>query len=216
MSTKLGAIHTSNFTAAFRREINARDRSGLTARVQVLNPKSERQFGADACIIFENRTEFKIAFFEAKWPRLKTQVNAWDSVQKSTGGSHFHSQLVRQHPHAGYAAIWEMFYCEYQFHEQPRSFPVFGSACVWHQDAYAASLSRGIVTQPWEDSDLLSLLCSSGTDIRNIISQICECHAGRPLPKDKFGYKFPDGAAPHEALVITYDGDSIHKNRLFD
>lgn len=60
--------YTSNFTSAFRREIHARAIPGLTAKIQVLNPSTERELGADACVILQNNREFKAGIFEAKWP----------------------------------------------------------------------------------------------------------------------------------------------------
>lgn len=128
--------YTSNFTGSLRREIHARAIPGLSAKIQVLTPCAERDLGADACVILRNENEFKAGIFEAKWPRFSTHVNAWDSRQKSSGRSHFNTQLQRQHLQKPYAAIWEMFYCEYPFGYQPSFMPNEGSACVWHDDAY--------------------------------------------------------------------------------
>jgi hypothetical protein len=69
--------YTSNFTSALRREINSRSIPGLAAHSQVLTPTVERQTGTDGCIIFRNKTNFKIGLFEAKWPRLSTHTNCW-------------------------------------------------------------------------------------------------------------------------------------------
>lgn len=206
--------YTSNFTGAFRREINSRHVEDLTAKIQVLNPASERKYGADGCIILQNKTHFKVGLFEAKWPRLRTQKNAWDSIQKSSGDSHFHSQLSRQQPYSKYAAIWEMFYSEFPFFDQPPGFPDEGSACLWHSDAFTASVSRTNMAMPWNDTELLGALDAKGTNIADIIEQICLCLAGTPMPLSQFSYIFPDGAAPHSALVITYGGKPIRPERF--
>lgn len=196
--------YTSNFTSSLRREINARRIVGLHARVQVLNPSAERELGADACVILQNEREFKAAIFEAKWPRLRTHVDTWDSIQKSTGVSHFHSQLQRQSAQSHYAAIWEMFYCEYPFGEQPAHFPDEGSACVWHSDALAASMARPSATSPWTDADLKSLLEEQVLTIADVFLEICLCHQGKPLPLGNYKPAFGDVGPPHSALVITY------------
>lgn len=196
--------YTSNFTSSLRREINARNIVGLRARVQVLNPSAERELGADACIILQNERQFKASIFEAKWPRLSTHVDTWDSKQKSTGTSHFHSQLQRQRAQSHYAAIWEMFYCEYPFGAQPSHFPNEGSACAWHSDAFAATNSRPSPLSPWTDADLKSLLEGRVLTIADVIEQICLCQKGRPLPAGNYKSAFGDIGPPHSALVITY------------
>lgn len=196
--------YTSNFTSALRREIKARNFPGLTAKVQVLNPSAERQIGADACIIFQNKDAFKASVFEAKWPRLSTHVDTWDSKQKSTDESHFHSQLVRQHAQSHYAAIWEMFYSEHPFGKQPTYFPSEGSACVWHEDAYAATIARPNPKTPWTDLELKGLLEGRVMTIADVIQAICHCHKGKPLPNGNHRAAFGDVDMPHTALVIAY------------
>ena len=197
--------YTSNFTGALRRQINAIGNGGLKAKVQVLNPSAEREIGADACIIFQNMNEFKASVFEAKWPRLSTHIDTWDSKQKSTGESHFHSQLLRQKAQSHYAAIWEMFYCEYPFGKEPNIFPKYGSACVWHSDALAASLARPDPYSPWSDHELDFLLEERLLNIAEIIYEICICKQGTKLPVGNYKAAFGDVGAPHSALVITYN-----------
>ncbi|TCT22213.1 hypothetical protein [Thiobaca trueperi] len=196
--------YTSNFTGSLRREINARHFPGLSAKVQVLNPSAEREIGADACIILQNKTEFKASVFEAKWPRLSTHEDTWDSRQKSSGESHFHSQLLRQCAQSHYAAIWEMFYCEFPFGKQPKDFPPEGSACVWHSDAYSATLARPDPKAPWTDQELKFLLEGRTLTIADVIESICNCSQGSPLPNDNYRAAFGDVAPPHSALVISY------------
>lgn len=199
--------YTSNFTGAFRREIHARAIPGLTAKIQVLNPSAERELGADACIILQNNREFKAGIFEAKWPRLSTHVNTWDSKQKSTGESHFYSQLQKQHIQRHYVAIWEMFYCEYPFGRQPLFMPDEGSACVWHDHAYSFSSSRPSNIDPWTDDELKALLESHVLSIGGMIEAMCNCTQGKPVPNGRYEKAFGDMGAPYSALIISYSPD---------
>lgn len=203
--------YTSNFTSAFRREINARSIPGLRARIQVLNKNAEQKMGADACIVFQNDKVLKIGIFESKWPRLSTHSNAWDSIQKSSGDSHFHSQLVRQKQHAPKLAIWEMFYCEEPFEKQQEGFPNYGSACVWHDAAYSATNLRSSSKSPWTDTELEKLLTDSSREIREIVKAICECNAGEPIPVAGYKSGFGDVQVPYQALVISYSTMSERK-----
>jgi len=200
--------YTSNFTSALRREIHARAIPGLTAKIQVLNPSAERKVGADACVILQNDREFKAGIFEAKWPRLSTHVNTWDSKQKSSGESHFHSQMKRQHMQSHYAAIWEMFYCEYPFGNQPSFMPSEGSACVWHDAAYSFSSLRASNLTPWTDDELKALLESHAVSIAEVFEAMCICTQGKPIPKGRYEKAFGDMGAPHAALIINYSPDS--------
>lgn len=199
--------YTSNFTGAFRREIHARAIPGLTAKIQVLNSSAERELGADACVILQNDREFKAGIFEAKWPRLSTHVNTWDSKQKSSGESHFHSQLQRQNIQRQYTAIWEMFYCEYPFGSQPSFMPNEGSACVWHDHAYRYSSSRPSNTAPWTDDELKELLETHVLSIGDVIEAICNCTQGILISKGRYEKAFGDVGAPHSALIISYSPD---------
>ncbi|KFZ30787.1 hypothetical protein IDSA_06760 [Pseudidiomarina salinarum] len=168
--------YTSNFTSAFRREINSRNIPEIAAHSQTLSPKVERSTGTDGCIIFRNNNQFKIGLFEAKWPRFSTHINYWDSLQKKTLSSHFDDQLQRQHHLSDYA-IWEMFYSEEPYGANPL-FPTFGSSCIWHADVFAASSSRSS-TSTWTDAELKAILSASGKGIRDIVTAICSCTHGK-------------------------------------
>jgi hypothetical protein len=205
--------YTSNFTTAFRRELNGRAIPGLTARIQVLNPTAERELGVDACIVLNNKEKMKIGIFEAKWPRLSTNRNSWDSRQRSTGESHFHSQLSRQSVHSNYAAIWEMFYCEYPLLDQPSYFPNFGSACSWHENAYEYSMQRPDYDTPWTDEELIALLERQSITISDVIKAMCVCKVGRPMPSAMLENTEDNLKLPHKALVITFKNnqDSLRR-----
>ncbi|MEG2802933.1 hypothetical protein [Stenotrophomonas sp.] len=198
--------YTSNFTCALRREINSRCIPGLVAHSQVLTPKVERQTGTDACIIFRNNDFFKVGLFEAKWPRLSTHANCWDSIQKSTSKSHFDSQLKRQHGISN-AAIWEMFYSEEPFGVNPH-FPEHGSACIWHRDACAVSSAR-TQTMPWTDAELTALLSANMLSIGDIVRAICECTEGQRYPADAMQSHLLDLGIKGDILVV--DLSAVHQ-----
>lgn len=191
--------YTSNFTSAFRREINSRRLPGLSAHSQVLTPSVERRTGTDGCIVFHNQSVFKVGLFEGKWPRLSTHLNYWDSIQKSTGKSHFDDQLGRQAALSGYA-IWEMFYSEEPYGAN-KLFPDEGSSCVWHDDAFVNSSSRN-QTSPWTDAELSSLLSSKGKNIGQIVTSICECKKGKTLPTSQMQDHLRDIGIKGNVLVI--------------
>jgi hypothetical protein len=184
--------YTSNFTSAFRREINARCIDGLRAKIQVLNLSAERELGADACVILQNKTEFKAAMFEAKWPRLSTHVDTWDSKQKSTGVSHFHSQLMRQRAQShsrqsGRCSTASSCSASSQSTFQTKGPHVFGT-----QPRTLVAKARPDHTAPWTDADLKSLLEGNVVTIADVIEAICVCKQGRPLPIGNYRAAFGD------------------------
>ncbi|PWK45520.1 hypothetical protein [Pseudomonas sp. OV226] len=198
--------YTSNFTSFFRHSINALKIFGLSSRIQQLHPPHERKFGADGCIIFHNITNhtMKVGIFEAKWPRLSTHKDCWDSIQTTKNTSHFHDQLRRQATKANVWAIWEMFYCEFPFRGQPAFMPPEGSACVWHSPAYAASNKRPNPAIAWRDSDLEQLLKNHPMTISEVITDICKCHEGVELPATGFDELFQGAITPEEVLIVEY------------
>lgn len=68
--------YTSNFTAEFRRQINAKAYPGLVAISFVPPSTYERKVGVDACIVLSNNTEAKICLFEGKWPTAAPNKNS--------------------------------------------------------------------------------------------------------------------------------------------
>jgi hypothetical protein len=180
--------YTSNFTSAFRREINSRSINGVYAHSQVLRPTSERKYGADGCIIFRNPTHFKVGVFEAKWPRLSSSlmnsktIKHWDSIQKSSKISHFDSQIQRQSAWANFA-IWEMFYFEEPYGAMPSLFPKLGSSCVWHIDAFKAYQQR-TNAKVWSNYELCNLL-PKHVSISDVVQLMLQCKQGVPIIIDK-------------------------------
>lgn len=178
--------YTSNFTAEFRRQINAKAMSGVTATSYKINGSMERQTGTDACIILANDTEAKMCLFEAKLPRLSKKKNAWDSIQQSTNESHFSNQIERQHRYKSFLTIWEMFYCDEGFKKQQSPFLDYTSTCILHDYAYNYDLSRPNKNKKWSDSELIDLHNNSPIfQIDDLVESICFCTIGKPVKIDK-------------------------------
>lgn len=200
--------YTSNFTSALRRQINARAIPSLHATSYVLRPTLERALGGDACIVLSNASQFKLCVFEAKWPRLSTHENYWDSLQRSSGHSHFDEQLTRQAARAHSMATWEMFYCEFPFGRQPAFIPSHVSACVWHDDAMALSSKRPSRKHPWSDLELSSMLAAHGRQIDEIIKEVCACRKGTLFHGQNYLTAFDNFGIPPEILVIQHSSMS--------
>ncbi len=200
--------YTSNFTGMIRRNINARNNINLSVVSKVLNGSYERRYGADACIILANKLFFKVCFIEAKWARHKTNVDSWDSIQKSSGRSHFLEQIERQSIICNRVAIWEMFYSEYAFNEQPTGYPNLGSACVWHHDAMAFSNERANPSTRWSDADLFSLLSICASGIYDFIAAVCECRRGELFSGNNYEKVLGelDSMDFREVTLIQYSG----------
>lgn len=205
--------YTSNFTGGLRREINSRGVPGLNATSFVLNPVLERRIGADGCIVLANDHQFKICVFEAKWPRLSTHRNCWDSLQKSSGQSHFDEQLSRQRQASASFAKWEMFYCEWPFGKQPAYMPDWGSACVWHDDAYAASTTRRSKKVAWKDTELISLLTKSRFNVGQMIEDVCACKQGYPLAGKNFRAALDNFPYVQELLLIEFSDPKVERTQ---
>jgi len=172
--------YTSNFTGALRRIINANSQTGLIATSHLLKPPEERLTGCDATIIITCNGYFKVAIFEAKYPRLSQKYYSWDYAQTSSGISHFSDQLERQKKYAGLHAIFEMFYCEMQFGKQPSYMQKETSSCVWHDAAVCFDNLRVGPQTVWSRSDLEKLLKKGNESIGTILKAICECSKGHP------------------------------------
>jgi hypothetical protein len=198
--------YTSNFTAEFRRQINAKAMSGLTAISYKVNGSIERKTGTDACIILSNHTEAKMCLFEAKLPRLSTKVNAWDSIQKSTSQSHFSSQLQRQSRYQSYFAIWEMFYSDEQFKKQPAPFLDYVSSCITHDEAISYDSSRSNKNVAWSDSELIDMHNKSKIyQVDDLIESVCMCNMGTPINIQKVDGLLSEMERTVDVLSISYD-----------
>ena len=196
--------YTSNFTCLFDFAINTLQINDLTSSIQKLSPSRERALGADGCIILQNIIDntMKVGIFEAKWPRLTRMGYDWDYMQND-GESHFHNQLCRQESRADDFAIWEMFYLEHAFQQQPAFMPGEGSACAWHSSVHPASHNRP-QDKPWQSSQLLQWLHRDFYNISYILEEICECHQGEIRSISPAEAIFQTGICPKEALVIKY------------
>ena len=201
--------YSSNLTSEFRRQINARAIPVLRATSYLLKPSEERKFGADGCIILSNTSEFKVCVFEAKWPRLNSPRDYWDSPQRSSGVSHFHEQLVKQSKVSPPFAVWEMFYCESPFGKQPAFIPYDVSSCVWHEHAFAVSQSRANYRRRWTNTELSNLLNAYGSQIDALIREVCACYKGIPFHGQNYLSAFDNFGIPSEWLLIEYTASPV-------
>jgi len=172
-----------------------------------MKPSFERKTGSDACIILSNQNEFKICLFEAKWPRLSTHKDYWDYIQIAAKQSHFSEQIKKQHTISRTFAIWEMFYCEFEFMKQPHWLNDFHSSCIWHDDAYLAFNSRNN-SNKWTDIELENLIITANnhykTTIDNLVNEVCQCNKGKVFNGNDYFSVFEEMAIPQEALLIEY------------
>lgn len=145
----------------------------------VLNGSLEQQFGCDAIIIFKKKNKVKIGMFEAKYPRVINDPSySWDKLNKTTRLSHFSEQIEKQHLIFSDVAVWEMFFLEEDSGIAFPPFDLYGSSCIWHQDAHNYMNTHGKRTVIWNNSDLNSLLKKNCTNLYQIIFDILCCKKG--------------------------------------
>lgn len=198
--------YTSNFTGALRRIINSHSRFGLKATSFMLGTAEERRTGCDASIIISTGVSYKVSTFEAKLPWSKSQYRDWDYEQTSSGLSHFSDQLARQSKLSPNFAVFEMFYCGFEFKKQPNYLPDYYSACVWHKDASTFDASRqklSNLSRPWKESELIALVQQSRHEIGKILREVCECRIGTHLTMSGgIGALVQEHGIPRPALLI--------------
>jgi hypothetical protein len=173
--------YTSNFTGAFRRNVNTYSDTGLSATSFLVPPDVERAGGIDATIIISNTTASKVIFFEAKWPRFAIPNFAWDYAQTATGLSHFSDQLDRQSQMPSKYPVFEMFYVEFPFTEQPNFLFDYNSSCLWHDDAVAFRNQRATPDAIWTQNDCEDLLKKSSHNIGFILGTVAACSKGQSI-----------------------------------
>ncbi|MCC7001303.1 MAG: hypothetical protein IT357_04030 [Gemmatimonadaceae bacterium] len=174
--------YTSHFAGALRRNVNAHTALGLRASSYVLPQGLERRTGCDGAIIVTHSGFSKVALFEAKWPRVSDSGYAWDYAQTSTGLSHYSDQLSRQKRLRPEFAVFEMFYNEHSFGEQPPYMHDELSSCVWRDWAATYDAARPNLNSPWTQGDLKALLGAHPvTSITEVLADLCECRAGAPI-----------------------------------
>lgn len=196
--------YTSNFTGALRRNINCHSKTGIKATSHILPTQIEQSAGCDATIIIQSNGYAKVLLFEAKWPRMSKKGYRWDYKQTSTGLSHYSDQIDRQAQQPSIFAIFEMFYCEYDFYKQPSYMKDVASTCVWHHDALNFKNSRSHPDNIWSQADLKGMLKTGNYTIAEIISDVCSCKEGQAISTGDsidFAYEFQ---LTGEILVINF------------
>jgi hypothetical protein len=202
--------YTSNFTGALRRIINSNSKTGLTATSFLLSSPNERMTGTDAAIIITRQDQSKVALFEAKWPRFSQKQYSWDYAQTATGLSHFSDQLVRQGPWEKRFAVFEMFYCEWAFHQQPAYMHPEASSCVWHADAHHFMQRRTNPDVIWTQDELKAMLRQGFVGIDKILLPFCECQKAEIL--DIRDLKIIINQFPLPRQVLAVSGDKGRKS----
>lgn len=200
--------YTSNFTGAFRRYINSHSQNGLSATSYRLPISDERVMGCDATIIISSNSCCKVAIFEAKYPRV-SQHQRWDYRQTASGLSHFSDQLERQKIFSDRAAIFEMFYCEFPFGEQPDFMADYGSTCVWHDEAVSHNLRRENTENIWSSNDLKKMFANGYHTIDTILRDVCLCEKGRLLP-DILPESISDFLLPLQGEVLRIEASNAN------
>lgn len=181
--------YVSNLTSQIRNEWN---RYNLPCYVhsQRLNRQQENLFGCDAVILFKIEDKAKLCLFEAKYPRIKSSNNyRWDSLQISSGISHFSDQLSRQSKWSHLAAIWELFILEESPGNRFKSFDLWGSTCIWHSRALEFDHIEKDPNDLWENCHLENLLGRAKlrttlrqTNLFEILISVLTCKSGVQIP----------------------------------
>lgn len=198
--------YTSQFLGRLSDMIEDNSATGLTGASFKLPGSAETKLGCDAAIVLHSGGESKVAIFEAKYPRLKTRLPAWDYPQTTgTSASHFSSQLARQAAAPGWLAKFEMFFCEYESTRQPTHFENEGSTCVRHGNAVAFMNSRAVPSQVWTNTDLQAMFTAQPTfTTGELMLQFAACRDGQPKSDTEVVMLFNQyGIPPQGALHIT-------------
>jgi hypothetical protein len=75
-----------------------------------------------------------------------------------------------------------MFYSEYPLEMRPSFLDLYGSACVWHEDADAFRKNRTKPDEVWTQSDLEWLLTLKRVRILDVMTEFGLCNQGAPIP----------------------------------
>lgn len=160
--------------------------ANVKCHTQTLPAKLEQATGGDCILIFKSDENYKIGFFEAKYPRIYdpaaptsfTKVS-WDKKELKHKISHFSKQLQLQHQWAKEIAIWEMFLNNGPSGFECPPFDAYGSSCVWHNDAYNFMHHNHLVFKPWTTDALMELLGASNQNIYAMIFSLLSCKNGK-------------------------------------
>lgn len=75
-----------------------------------------------------------------------------------------------------------MLYSEYPLEMQPAFLDLYGSACVWHEDADTFRMNQKKPDEVWTQSDLERLLTLKRVSILDVITEFGLCNQGAPIP----------------------------------
>jgi hypothetical protein len=159
----------------------------------------ERNLGCDGLVVVRVEDEYKVGFFEAKWPQLNRSPNQnWDGKRNPTFPqlhqnnkiSRFDDQLYRQmiRLHSPKIIVWEMFYMEMPF-MQPNNLnnDDFGTTCITFGGISNHFPSRSH-NQLWSDSELKNILNNNTTtNLYEIMHQMLSCDLGEEVSSSQSG-----------------------------
>jgi hypothetical protein len=74
-----------------------------------------------------------------------------------------------------------MFYCEFDFRQQPQFMKDEVSSCVWHKDAIRYEKARTVPASIWTQKTLTGLLSKHCLDIQEILTAVCCCDTGTAI-----------------------------------
>lgn len=181
--------YVSNLTSGIR---NYWESNHVPAYVhsQNLPRQQENIFGCDALILVKINDRFKLCLFEAKYPRFPSDQNyQWDYFQGSTNVSHFSDQITRQARWRHIAAIWELFVLESAPGKKFRGFDMWGSTCIWHEDALRYDHADKQPNELWNNVHLENLKAAVNKRFPNgrqmnlfeMLMSVLSCKAGTPV-----------------------------------
>ena len=128
-------------------------------------------------------------------------------MQIASGLFHFSDQLERQKLINGGVAVFEMFYCEYNFGQQPKFMYPKLSSCVWHDDAEVFRQNRKCPNHEWSQRDLENLLNKDSTNIMNIMTEFGKCNKGSPFSMVDPKMIASELGLPQRILTINADNE---------
>ena len=132
--------------------------------------------------------------------------NCANTKQHKTKLSHFSEQIKKQTHVSNKFAVWEMFYCDFDFRKQPSFMNDKKSSCIWHKDAYAKVQEKGD-SNKWTNTDLQNLLTrvTYQTGIDDMVRDVCECKQGELIKGSDYVSIFDEYGFPRNKNVLLIE-----------
>jgi hypothetical protein len=189
-----------NLTKTLRKKFNDSPFTGYTIYTVKIEEDSERKFGTDGIIIFENQelNTVKVGMFEAKW-LISTDGkfrNSWDNKIKKKPFSRFTEELIKQLKIPSQIALFTMLQSFESLESENKDFPKFnptGTTNVWSKTVLDYALkqdnrSRFLTGEYWKKKDA-QFLVNDGCSLGEIVNEILLCNQGKQIPINKVNDK---------------------------